>query len=210
MEVRLTTSQLLKLTGQKPRTLTTWLNKKWLVPYEQGGGKGRQNRFDLFAASWALALNEVFRIWPHADTPVTLFVGKTPDGASLWTPCTTPDGVKVPACVLSDGKRIATHLKELYSRASYRPASLCLSTGYRGFANEIPSADRFGWIHLGPTERIEVLVRNWLKAALPFYHIPPSLFSEPFADGRLLFVRSVTSINLDQYISHVEEMSRYL
>jgi len=79
-EMRLTTSQLLALTGQQPRTLSTWLSRRWLIPYEQGGGKGRQNSFDLFASTWAVMLNEIFRIWPHADTPVTMFVGTTPEG----------------------------------------------------------------------------------------------------------------------------------
>jgi len=203
-EMRLTTSQLLALTGQQPRTLSTWLSRRWLIPYEQGGGKGRQNSFDLFASTWAVMLNEIFRIWPHADTPVTMFVGTTPEGENLWTPCRLPNGTNVPSCKLADGERIITYLRDAYLSKDLHPVCVSLATGYQGHVNQLPSRNRFGWIHLGLAERIRKLIENWASVREPFYFVPPMDVPERAGNAPLLFIRSVSVFNFDHLLSHVE------
>jgi hypothetical protein len=60
----ISTTNFLKITGIKERSLSRYISQGLMVPVERGRGRGRQHFFDIACAVWQLGLVEITALWP--------------------------------------------------------------------------------------------------------------------------------------------------
>jgi hypothetical protein len=197
LEHLFTTLQLLTITGLNGQTFPAWVRKGWVPPYTKGGGRGKPNVFDSILVAWALALNEIFRIWPYALTPTYLwdYSNKGDKLAWKWSD----------RLMLSDGKTITKYLRKLPSVLPLSPVSILLTTGYVTDNIERLSNERFAEIRIAPIETDMSLVKKWLNTTVPTTYIP-----ETSSPGSIQVVQCAAFINFTQLWSMAETMSSKL
>jgi hypothetical protein len=196
LEHLFTTLQLLTITGLNGQTFPAWVRKGWVPPYRPGGGRGKPNVFDSILVAWALALTEIFRIWPYVLTPTYLWDYSIKGDKLAWK---WSDRL-----MLSDGKTITKYLRKLPSVLS-SPVSILLTTGYVTDNIERLSSERFAEIRIGPTEKDMSLVEKWLNATVPITYTP-----ETSSPGSTQVVQCAAFINFTQLWNTAEMMSSKL
>ena len=148
----LTTQEFLALTGNNPRTLTHLTRKLWLPPLIPGRGRGHQNLFDLCSVAWAITLNEIFRLWPDATTPVHL--GEWQFEGEKYSPVWR-------RTVLSDGAGILKFLRTPWPGLQQGTWVLLAQGSVEG------TQDRFAEIWIADLGRITPFLNKWFTSSKP-------------------------------------------
>jgi len=176
------------------------VRKGWVPAYKKGGGRGKPNFFDTILVAWALALNEIFLIWPYASTSTETYLWdyqiKGNDLDWKW---------RGPV-MLSDGKTITNYLRKLPKLVSPpAPISILLTTGYITDDINRLSNERFAEIRIGPVGHNMRLVEPWLNSTGPTTYIP-----EISSPGSMKVVRCAALINFMELWGQVEYLSSHL
>jgi len=210
---RISKTALRKMLGMSARTLEGWINKKWLRPTWQGGGRakegkgGVENEFDLSAAAWAMGLQEILRVWPKIKTPVYLWQFNYLREKNL--PDWEPTGPQWEECLLSDGLTITNYLGQVLldpDDVDYQLA-VTLQTGYKGWVlYPRPSeAKQFAFVHIRPWIQVVNQLQHWfMNPDGPYTTIEVDKQQEQLSN----IMQLIAIINLSEYYRRVCAMAK--
>ncbi len=144
-----TTQEIRLITGTAQRTQDRWLKKGNLAPVERGVGRGKPHLFDKACGVWAMALDEIFSLWPRTKSKCEVYLDFVSTTSHRHPPSQGPFS-------LEDGERILNYIREQEQRQSNYPHPFGLIVqilnGNKGhFLN--PSSERSVEIHITPIER---------------------------------------------------------
>ena len=161
-----------------------------MPPLKAGGGRGHQNTFDFYAAVWALALKEIFQIWPKVSCPVLLWDvgGDDKQRADIKT-----------RCKLSDGQKILDHLRTVQSGWPPPPLVVYLLTGDLVNRKNEEWNRRFAEISIGPVDDFLEIMELWVKGAVPLSLLPTRGLESDVAS----LLRCIAVIQLTPLFSYV-------
>ncbi len=184
----LTSDELILVTGVARRTHNRWVGSGYNPPIRRGGGRGKTSKFDKANCVWAMALDELFNLWPHAD--VSVYLDEVND----------PPPLEGPPYSLKDGNIILDYLREQDSKSWVSfDVAVFIFCGNKGVIDN-PSPERFVEVLITPMENATTYLANYIDVAQPAFSTS--------VGGQL--IKSVSIINLNRLSKQVEYKAKQL